>query len=320
MIKKLEEIYAASVRIRFDDTGRIFYFSVEDFPGLTRRSFDLTAEQGHTLRGWFYHYDNPNPDRIVIFEHGMGCGHRAYLCEIERLAREGYLVYTYDHTGTAESEGESIRGFSQSLSDLNVCIKALKANPECAGKSLSLIGHSWGGYSSLNISAFHPDLTHIVAMSGFVSVPQMLRQSFAGPLALFRRHFEKLEREVNPALYDLSADQSLPKATGKVLVVHSLDDHVVKAKYHYSWLKKKLTAKSENVTFLTVTGKKHNPSYTEDALTYKDAFFAELTEKTKRGELDTEEAKRAFRESFDWRRMTAQDEDFWKTVLDFLKS
>jgi pimeloyl-ACP methyl ester carboxylesterase len=320
MIKKLEKIYFSKLRIRQDASESVFYFAAEDFPGLNRSSFDFVAEQGHILKGWFYRYENPNPDRIVIFEHGMGCGHRAYFREIERLARAGYTVYAYDHTGCAESEGESTRGFSQSLSDLNACIKALKENPECAGKRLSLIGHSWGGYSSLNISEFHPDLAHIVSLSGFVSVSQMVKQSIGGPLIFFRKHFLNLEREVNPALFDLSAEKSLGKAQGKVLVIHSLDDHVVKAKHHFLWLKKRLTAKAENVTFLTLTGKKHNPNYTEDALTYKDAFFAELVAKTKRGELATSEQKKAFRESFDWYRMTEQDETVWQTVLEFLES
>ncbi len=321
MIKKLEKIYFSKLRVRQDAPESVFYFSAEDFPGLSRRSFDFTAEQGHTLRGWFYHYDNSPPDRIVIFEHGMGCGHRAYFREIERLARAGYTVYAYDHTGCAESEGESTRGFSQSLSDLNACIKALKANPECEGKSLSLIGHSWGGYSSLNISEFHPDLTHIVALSGFVSVSQMIKQSISGPLIFFRKHFLGLEREVNPALFDLSAEKSLEKATGKVLVLHSLDDHVVKAKHNFLYLQKRLQKKNlQNVTLIPLQGKKHNPNYTVDALAYKNAFFADLVAKNKSGELATSEQKKAFRESFDWYRMTEQDETVWTTILEFLKS
>ena len=99
---------------RCDDTGTAFYFSSADFPGLEAEPFSFPSCKGHELKGYFYHYDDPIPGRIVVFDHGFGGGHRSYMKEIELLCRHGYLVFSYDHTGCMESGGDSIGGFTQS--------------------------------------------------------------------------------------------------------------------------------------------------------------------------------------------------------------
>jgi pimeloyl-ACP methyl ester carboxylesterase len=87
--------------------------------------------------------------------------------EIERLAHAGYLVFAYDHTGCMESGGEHINGFAQSLADLHSALTVLEKDPSYSAYTFSVVGHSWGGYSTLNIAALHPEITHVVAISGF---------------------------------------------------------------------------------------------------------------------------------------------------------
>lgn len=98
------------------------------------------------------------------------------------LARHGYLVFAYDHTGCMESGGECTNGFAQSLNDLDTCLKTLKADSKYEKMRFSVVGHSWGAFSTMNVAALHPDLRHVVAMCGFVSVSQMLHQNFGGIL------------------------------------------------------------------------------------------------------------------------------------------
>jgi protein-tyrosine-phosphatase len=87
--KRIQAIYKMQVFMRADDTGLVFYFSSDDFPGLHRKPYTFTAKAGHKLHGNFYSYHNPIPGRLVVFDHGMGGGHRAYMREIEELARHG---------------------------------------------------------------------------------------------------------------------------------------------------------------------------------------------------------------------------------------
>ncbi|MBQ4591032.1 MAG: hypothetical protein IJB20_03275, partial [Clostridia bacterium] len=97
------------------------------------------------------------------------------------------------------------------------------------------------------------------------------------------------------------------------------DDKVVSAAHHFDVLREKLAGR-ENVRFLLVNGKGHNPNYTEDAVRYKDTFFAELQRNLKKKALVTDEQKKAFVARFDWNRMTAQDPGLWNAVFTFLDS
>ena len=313
----LEKMYKNTLFVRHDDDGTLFYFSALDFPGLKKEPYSFTTKAGHRLNGYFYSYDNAIEGRIVVFDHGMGAGHRAYLKEIEMLARHGYLVYSYDHTGCTESEGESIMGFAGSLADLDSCIAAIKSDfPE---KDISVVGHSWGGFSTLNIAAYHPDIKHVVAMAGFVSVKSMQSQVIPFFLRPFIGCLFKLEEKTNPDYVFASAIDALSDTKAKVLVIHSSDDKTVSFKRHFERLRRALLGKS-NVRFLELSGKDHNPNYTHDAVKYKNDFFKVYSAKRKAGELNSDEAKAEFKASYDWERMTAQDESVWSEIFSTLDS
>ena len=317
--RQIEKLYKNALFCRRDDDGTLFYFKTEDFPGLKREPFSFKTKKGHTLQGYFYHYldfSEYDKSRIIVFEHGMGVGHRAYMQEINMLTSHGYLVYSYDHTGCTESEGENTMGLSGSIVDLDACITALKCEGY-DGSAISVVGHSWGGFSTLNISALHPDLRSVVAMSGFVSLREMQKQVLPPILAPFREHMYNVEKAANPDYVDLSAINTLMKTSVRALVIHSLDDDTVSAKRHYLKMKDALSDK-ENVNFLTLTDRSHNPNYTPEAVKYKDSFFKELKKRQKKEKTPDKSAHAAFLASYDWRRMTEQDKSVWQQIYDFL--
>lgn len=312
---KLYERYERVLMKRYDDTGILFYFKPSDFEGLIVEDFPFKTKKGYTLRGHFYHYGNPKPNRLIVFEHGMGVGHRGYYREIERIAREGYLVYSYDHTGCTESEGEHIMGLGGSLPDLDDCISALIKNG-FDPQSISVIGHSWGGYSTLNILSYHPSLKNVVAMSGFVSVKDMQKQILPKHIAPLRPYFYNIEKKLNPEYYQSSAIKTLKAATVPVMIIHSMDDNSV-YKRHFLKLQRVLDGK-ENINFLKLDDRLHHPTYTVEAAQSKDRFTKEHKRRLKEGiPTDTLEHKE-FLMSYDWYKMTDQDESVWKKIFDFL--
>lgn len=315
--KAVRNAYRGMIYTRADDNGAVFYFSADDFEGLKQEPFSFSSSDGHFLQGYFYSYPNAREDRLIVFEHGMGSGHRGYMREIELLARQGYLVFAYDHTGCMESGGETTGGFVQSLKDLDDALVALKAEKALHGRQISVVGHSWGGFSTLNIAALHPDLHSVVALSGFLSVEHMLNQSFGGIMRGVGKKLLQEETEANPNWISCNAIDALSDTTVKALVIHSEDDPVVKCALHFDLLQAAL-ADRENISFLKVNGKRHNPNYTEDAVAYKDEFFAIYKKELKKKRLETDEAKQAFIKRFDWRRMTEQDMALWQTVFEFL--
>lgn len=316
--KKILDIYRGMAFTRCDDSGNVFYFSADNFSGLKSEPYVFTASAGHQLQGYIYIYENPIPDRLVVFDHGFGGGHRSYMKEIELLCRRGYTVFAYDHTGCMESGGKDTNGMAQSLCDLNDCISTIKADSRFAGCSISVVGHSWGGFSTLNITALHPKITHIVALAGFVSVELLVNSYFGGVLKPYRKAIMALERQANPSFVGYNAIQTLASSPVKALLIYSDNDMRCHKAVHYDALEKALDGK-ENIRLMLVSGKGHNPNYTGDAVKYMDEFFTELTRKTKKKQLQTAEQKAAFRASFDWERMTAQDEAVWEEIFDFLE-
>ena len=317
-LNKIKQIYGKQVLTRFKDYGTVYYFSEKDFPGLKKSPYEFKGSDGQILRGGFYCYDNPIKNRIIIFDHGMGGGHRSYFREIEALAKHGYLVFSYDHTGCMESEGENTKGFSQSLNDLNCCMNALKNEPGLENYVFSVMGHSWGGFSSMNIPSLHPEISHVVAMSGFISVYEMIKQIFFG-IKGYYNYFYAIEEKNNPVFSKTNTVDSLKDTETKVLIIHSADDKTVSSKKHFEVIKEGLSD-NKNISFLLLNEKNHNPNFTTEAVKYKDEFFRILSKNLKKRELTTDDSKKAFVESFDWWKMTEQDESVWKKIFEFLES
>ena len=313
--KQVVNGYRGMMHTRCDDTETVFYYSAADFAGLQSEAYAFKSSMGHTLQGYLYSYDNPIEKRLIVFDHGFGGGHRAYMKEIEKLCAHGYRVFAYDHTGCMESGGESPNGLAQSLCDLNDCITAIKADEMFEGLDISVMGHSWGAFSTMNIAALHPEISHIVAMCGFVSVEEMIKTFFAGPLKGYRKAVLALERESNPTFITYNAVESLKNANVKALLIYSEDDQLCR-RMHYDILKQGL-AEKENVSFFFVSGKGHNPNYTADAVKLLGEFGKARAKFAKKKNA-TKEEKSNFVASFDWEKITAQDEDVWNEIFAHL--
>ena len=317
--KQVVDLFKKKMYARCDDVGKAFYFSHEDFEGLQREPYPFPATAGHTLQGYLYYYEEPVQGRLVIFDHGFGGGHRSYMREIELLCRHGFLVLAYDHTGCMESGGENPNGLAQSLCDLNDCLNAVKTDRAFTGDMISVVGHSWGAFSTLNIAALHPEIAHIVAMSGFVSVPLMVETFFAGPLKPYRKAVLELETRSNPEFVTFDAVQSLSGYEGKALLIYSDNDQMTRKTPHFDTLQSGLSHK-ENIRLLLVSGKGHNPNYTADAVAHLGEYLAHLEKLDKKKLLETKAQKKEFLDSFDWRRMTEQDETVWVEIFKTLDS
>ncbi|MBR7136555.1 MAG: alpha/beta fold hydrolase [Clostridia bacterium] len=319
LLEQIEQRYRQAVDSRVDDDGTVFYFSAADFAGLRRQAFAFPSSDGHTLQGYFYWYDRCKKDRLIVFDHGMGSGHRGYMIEIELMARRGFLVFAYDHTGCMESGGEGMGGFTQSLRDLNDALNALKSHETYGSLPIAVMGHSWGGYSVLNIAAYHPDVTHIVAMAGFISLENAIGQFFRGPLAYFGKRIYAKELAADPEFASANAIAALSRSNAKMLIMHSEDDNMVSFEKNFEVLRKAL-GKRSNITFLRLKDKRHNPNYTADAVEYKDEFFKLYKKVKKKGELTTGDEKQAFIRLFDWHRMTRQDTRVWRMIYQTLEN
>lgn len=315
---KIEEKFNKLVYSRAERMPYVFLFSKDDFSGLNAQKFTVKSERGHTLVGCFYYYDSPKPNRLIVFEHGMFGGHLNYMREIEMLARGGYLVFAYDHTGCMESGGGDTGGFSGSLYDLDEIISALKAVDELKCYEISVVGHSWGGFSTLCISKFHPEIKKIVAISGFISPKDIIYQYMSGVAALYRKRIYEGELSKNSKYMSANAIEILGNSDTCALIIHSPNDNMVSYKKHFIKMKNAFSGK-ENISFLTVPNTYHNPTYTPEAVKAKRNFQAKLKKALKKNKLSTTEECERFVNSLDWYKITEQNEETWGRIYEFLR-
>ena len=133
----------------------------------------------------------------------------------------------------------------------------------------------------MNIPYFHKDIKNIVAMSGFISVKQVLSRTFKGILKCAYNDVLQIEADSNPLTINVNAIDSLKDYNGNALIIHSKDDKTVNYKDHFKVLQDNLKNKN-NIKFLLVNNKNHNPNFTEEAVKYKDQFFKIYSKKMKK--------------------------------------
>jgi len=314
--KQILNTYRRILYNRCDDTGTAYYFSTEDFAGLSREPYCFDSSLGHTLQGYFYSYENKKySDRLVVFDHGFGGGHSAYMREIEMLCRHGFTVFAYDHTGCMESGGTGTNGLAQSLRDLDDCLHVLKADEKYKNKRFSIMGHSWGGFATMNICALHPDVTHIVAMAGFPAAEALFLCAAKGILAPLRHVFLKEEAKSNPGYYDRSAFDALQNCNAPCLLIYGEKDMLCTKQGFYDPLRAALSDK-KNISFFLANGKGHNPNYTREAEKYLAQYGKERKKFIKSNPSEVQKAQ--FVASYDWLAMTDQDETVWEKIFEVL--
>ena len=177
------------------------------------------------------------------------------------------------------------------------------------------MGHSWGGFSTMNICALHPDVTHIVAMAGFPAVEALFRSAAKGILAPLRHVFLQEEAKSNPDYYNRSAFGALQTCEAHCLLIYSDKDMLCTKAAFYDPLCKALADK-KNISLLLCNGKGHNPNYTQKAEKYLAQYVKERKKFIKSKPDDAQ--KKAFVASYDWWAMTDQDEAVWEKIFEVL--
>ncbi|MCQ2770574.1 MAG: alpha/beta fold hydrolase, partial [Clostridia bacterium] len=238
----------------------------------------------------------------------IGPGHTAYMAEINRLCKAGYRVLTLDYTGCDKSEGENLNSINQPTKDVNELLKTVDYSGE-----IIVVGHSLGGYTTLNTLNLNSKIRKGVVISGFFSFKKEVNALFKIPFLskpAIKYESDKCQN------YSLDNFKYLKTTDDKILFIHSTDDKIVPYKSASGFLKKKINNK--NISYLVVSGKGHNPNYTVEAIKYMNNTFAEYGAKIKSNELKTFEEKVAFMSDKSALKMTIQDDDIWEKILDFL--
>ena len=300
---------------RYDGDPAQYYFKPEDFPELKNESYDISGDRNVTLKGFFYYYGELKPANLIIFDHGIGAGHHAYLREIDYLARSGFTVFSYDHTGCVSTGGPGIQGFAQGINDLDHIIRGLKQDPRFHDMKFKLIGHSWGGYSAMNVAALHPEVTHVVSLAGFLSAKALVEQYIPKMFLKYSGEVMERERQINPKYTDMDARDSMMKSKAALLHLQSRDDTMVKFELCYVPLSEALKDRADT-TLVALDNKDHDPHHTEGAV----ALYNKMKEDEKKMKPSSKQEQENFKKDHDWNAITEQDPLIWEQIINFLNT
>ena len=303
-------IYKKKLVCRYDKQAGIPYYSYSDFPGLYFEEHTFENKRGIEIHYFYYNYENCKTDKIILFCHGIGPGHTAYLKEIEWLARAGYKILAFDYGGCGQSSGKSLGSLWNPTYDALDLLDHLKID-----KEIIVVGHSLGGFTSLNVLALRDEIHKGVVISGFLSVPLLMKNIVENKFVF--NSIKKYESK-----FEITKDNNLVinflnQTSKNILFIHSEDDNVVP---YNSSLKIVESINNPHIKTLRVTNKKHNPNYTEEAVKYMEMIFREYSFKLKNKEIKTSDEKIRFFSNVSLDKMTEQDPNIIRSVLSFIDS
>lgn len=302
--------YKKNLLKRFDKDEAIPYLSYKDYPGLNYQEYSFHNSLNTEIKYFIYNYDNPIKDKVVLFCHGIGPGHSAYLAEIEMLCKHGYKVLTLDYTGCGLSSGETMYSMNAPTRDVIDLLNHLNIKNE-----IILVGHSLGAYTALNVINKASFIHKAVIISGFIDLKYEAKT--LAKLNMFANEILKYEKQINPEYFGIDNISYLKTTSDKLLFIQSIDDYIVD---YGTGLKEVESYHNPNITCVREENKKHNPTYTKEAVELMtntiNGYMSLLNNKK---HVSLEERKAYFKDitAFD---MTTQDEKITKIIITFIES
>lgn len=294
---------------RYDKEVGIPYYSVKDFKDLHQECNCFTNSKGIEIHYFYYYYDNFKTDKIILFLHGIGPGHSAYLAEIECLARRGYKVLTLDYTGCEESKGKYLGSLNNPTVDAIDLLNHLNLK-----EKIVVMGHSLGGYTSLNVVHLSNNIDKAIILSGFLSVESLLRSLVKSKFVVSR--ILNYEKKTVPEYFDLGNVEYLKSTKDKIMFIQSLDDSVVPYSISSEVVK---NLNNPSLKVVTVNNRKHNPNYTDEAVAYMTEVFSRYNTLIKQKKIKTDEDKINYFKDVSLKRLTIQDEKIFDDIVKFIE-
>ena len=160
-------------------SGFLCYSDVDGYPR-TAVKFDSGK---NTLQGYIYGVENKKG--LVVISHGLGFDAQHYLPEVLYFVDHGWRVFSFDNTGTNESEGAGTIGLAQSEKDLDAALTYIESDKAFNDLPVMLFGHSWGGFAVTAVLNTNHNISASVSISGFNSPDELLLEGAKSEMGIF---------------------------------------------------------------------------------------------------------------------------------------
>ena len=301
-------LYKKEFVCRYNKEVGVPYYNASDFKGLNEEVFCFTNSKGVELKYFYYYYDNYQDDKIVLFLHGLAPGHAAYFAEIDALARRGYKVLTLDYTGCGDSKGKVLGSLNTPTKDVNELLDYLKID-----KPIVLVGHSLGGYTSLNTISLREEIKKAVIISGFLTIKSigeaLINNNF------FVKRILAYENKLYPEYKELNNIDYLNKTTDDIFFIQSEDDGMVPYRIALEAVEQ---IDNPHIKKLKMSGRKHNPNYTDAAVQYMNEVFGTYYSLIKQKKIKTDAEKIEYFKDVSLAKLVEQDEELFDQITQFI--
>ncbi len=210
---------------RVDEPQFARYLQYSDVAGTPRTAVNLKSGE-NTLRG--YIYGEENDKGLVVISHGLGFDAEHYLPEVLYFVDHGWRVFSYDNTGTHESQGSSTIGLPQSVKDLDAALTSIENDKGLNGLPVMLYGHSWGGYAVTAILNYNHAVAASASISGFNSPDELLLEGAKSTIGILANIENPFLRAYQSILFGstarLTAVDGINRSHTPVMIIHGSAD------------------------------------------------------------------------------------------------
>lgn len=323
------KVYKDSFGIRYDtDSNLDLYLNHNDMPDLAFEERKFQTNNDNELKAWLYHKQGTelkkeNFKAMIVLSHGMGEGHLPYLPEIKALVESNYLVFSFDNTGCVSSDGNGVKGFPQGVIDLKNALDYIEMDSILSSMFIGLYGHSWGGYSVMNV--LHEEQHQVKAVlerSGPVSskaIFMSVAEKKIGSKALLFGPFVSLVEYIKfKKIAGYNAIDAINNTDIPILLMQGKKDSVVPIQI--SPVAKASSISNSKVKSRILEDEGHEFLRSRQALKYQKDLLQNLDKlKAEYGEIPLKK-KQEIMKNFDKRRFNELDSETMNEVICFFDS
>jgi alpha-beta hydrolase superfamily lysophospholipase len=187
---------------------------------------------GNRLQGFIYGSSNNNG--LIVISEGLGCTADEYFLLTTYFSDNGWSVFAFNNTGVGGSEGDSVRGLTQSLVDLDAALTYIENSSRFNNLPVMLVGHSWGAYAVCAVLNYnHHNINAVASFSGYNNSREVFEEQgrllIGGIFYVLTPQFWAIEKQLFGDTAKLTAVDGINKSGIPVMILQGSDDDMISA-------------------------------------------------------------------------------------------
>ena len=208
-------------------------------------------------------YEVDDAKGLIVVAPGHRDANDIKLYEIRYFIDAGYSVVCLDYTGCYTSSGSSMKGYNQSVYDIDALLDFIESDEKFEELPIYLFGHSMGAYAVCAELQFEHNIAKVVAASGFDTPEEQWQYSIKRYTGIFYPIVKPFNSLFIALKYgddkDLSAVDGINSVSIPVLVISAEEDSFYGGKSPIYERQNEII--NPNCTYMLMDKENHNGHY-----------------------------------------------------------